>query len=154
MTATEPVAIVNTGHVGLNVVDVDRSTRFYRDALRLEVTAEGTDAAHRYAFLAQGGQLLITLWQQADGRFSTTQPGLHHLAFQVPSLDEVRAAEARLRQLGAEFVYDGVMAHDEGAPSGGIFFLDPDGTRLEIYAPAGADGEPAPSGSAPTCGFF
>jgi hypothetical protein len=40
----------------------------------------------------------------------------------------------------------------EGAASGGIFFFDPDGIRLEIFTPTGAD--VAPSGTAPTCGFF
>ncbi|MEV5257368.1 VOC family protein [Streptomyces anulatus] len=38
--------------------------------------------------------------------------------------------------------------------SGGIFFSDPDGIRLEIYAPTGADPADAPTSGAPTCGFF
>ncbi|MFJ5995167.1 hypothetical protein [Streptomyces sp. NPDC092370] len=42
----------------------------------------------------------------------------------------------------------------ERAASGGIFFFDPDGIRLEIFTPTGADVAPAPSGTAPTCGFF
>ena len=50
--------------------------------------------------------------------------------------------------------HGGIVPHGEGASSGGIFFEDPDGTRLEIYAPAGANTAPAPSGTAPTCGFF
>lgn len=37
----------------------------------------------------------------------------------------------------------------EGAASGGIFFFDPDGIRLEIFTPTGADVAPAPSGTAP-----
>lgn len=45
------------------------------------------------------------------------------------------------------------MPHREGAQSGGIFFEDPDGTRLEIYAKDGASGA-APVTGAPTCGFF
>jgi hypothetical protein len=35
-----------------------------------------------------------------------------------------------------------------------VFFTDPDGTRLEVYAPSGAEGATAPAGAAPTCGFF
>jgi catechol 2,3-dioxygenase-like lactoylglutathione lyase family enzyme len=154
MTTTEIPTTLRPGHVGINVVDIERSTGFYRDAFGLEVAAEGTDADHHYAFLAADGVLLITLWQQASGRFSANGPGLHHLAFQVESLDAVRAAEARLRALGAEFAHDGVVAHAEGVPSGGIFFLDPDGTRLEIYAPDGGEDADAPTGAAPTCGFF
>jgi lactoylglutathione lyase len=47
-----------------------------------------------------------------------------------------------------------VVAHREGSASGGIFFHDPDGTRLEIYAPSGAENAPVPDAAAPTCGFF
>ncbi|HYN95530.1 MAG TPA: hypothetical protein VES42_16910 [Pilimelia sp.] len=67
---------------------------------------------------------------------------------------EVRAAEATLREAGAVFAYDGVVPHGEGAASGGIFFTDPDGIRLEIYAPDGAQALTAPVPAAPTCGFF
>jgi lactoylglutathione lyase len=71
----------------------------------------------------------------------------------VPSADDVRAAEERLRARGAAFAYDGIVAHREGAHSGGIFFEDPDGTRLEIYTAEGVTGS-APAGGRPACGFF
>ncbi|MFE2724532.1 VOC family protein [Kitasatospora sp. NPDC059327] len=143
-----------TGHVGLNVTDLDRSTAFYRSVLGLEVVNEGTDPERRFAFLGRDGRLVITLWQQSAGTFATAAPGLHHLSFQVDSLDEVRAAERLLRELGAEFAHDGVVPHSEGAASGGIFFTDPDGIRLEIYTPKGVEDIAAPAGTAPTCGFF
>ncbi|MDT7621581.1 MAG: lactoylglutathione lyase, partial [Pseudonocardiales bacterium] len=39
--------------------------------------------------------------------------------------------------------------------SGGVFFTDPDGIRLEVYTPSGLAGkDAAPVGEAPTCGFF
>ncbi|MFF8770003.1 VOC family protein [Kitasatospora sp. NPDC015120] len=147
---------LQTGHVGLNVTDLARSTAFYRRVLGLEPIGEGADDEHRFAFLGRDGRLVLTLWQQSEGSFPTGAPGLHHLSFQVESLDEVLAAEALLRELGASFAHDGVVPHREGAASGGIFFTDPDGIRLEIYTPAGVDatGAEAPTGSAPTCGFF
>lgn len=143
-----------TGHVGLNVSDLDRSVAFYRRALGLDLAGEGRDGDQRWAYLAARGRLLLTLWQQADGPYRPGAAGLHHLAFQVDTIDEVRAAEARLREAGAAFAHDGVVPHGEAADSGGVFFHDPDGTRLEIYAPTGAGGSPAPHGPAPTCGFF
>lgn len=147
-TATTP------GHVGLNVTDLERSVDFYRRALGFEQLGASTDGEHRYAFLGHDGTLRLTLWQQSNGAFSTHTPGLHHLSFQVDSIDEVRTVEAVLKELGASFAHDGVVAHREGAASGGIFFTDPDGIRLEVYTLNGVDAEPAPSGSAPTCGFF
>ncbi|MEU4340515.1 VOC family protein [Nocardia sp. NPDC023852] len=143
-----------TGHIGLNVSDLNRSVDFYRRALGFEQLAASTDGDRRWAFLGAGGKLVVTLWEQSDGAFSTEKPGLHHLSFQVDSLDQVRVVERVLRELSVTFAYDGVVAHGEGVASGGIFFTDPDGIRLEVYAPSGAETAPAPSGAAPTCGFF
>ncbi|MFD7560192.1 MULTISPECIES: VOC family protein [unclassified Streptomyces] len=151
---TTAISTLRTGHVGLNVTDLERSLAFYRDALGFRVLGEGKEEGRRFAFLGQDGELVLTLWQQADGAYAPTAAGLHHLAFSAGAIEEVRAYEERLRGLGVEFAYEGVVAHREGAASGGIFFHDPDGTRLEISVPTGAEGAPAPSESAPTCGFF
>ncbi|MFE2327676.1 VOC family protein [Streptomyces sp. NPDC059385] len=151
---TTAISTLRTGHVGLNVTDLERSLAFYRDALGFQVLGEGKEEGRRFAFLGQEGELVLTLWQQADGAYAPTAAGLHHLAFSAAAIEEVRAYEERLRGLGVEFAYEGVVAHREGAASGGIFFHDPDGTRLEISVPTGAEGAPAPSETAPTCGFF
>ncbi len=145
---------LTTGHIGLNVTDLARSTAFYRQVFEFEVIGEQTAGDRRYAFLGRDGALLVTLWQQSDGQFPVDRPGLHHLSFQVPDIDAVRRAEATLRDLDVEILHDGVVPHGEGASSGGVFFTDPDGIRLEIFAPAGADIAPAPTQGAPTCGFF
>jgi lactoylglutathione lyase len=152
MTATLPQ--LAPGHVGLNVTDLDRSVDFYRRALGFEQLGISNDGDRRFAFLGFGGNLALTLWQQSDGEFSTRTPGLHHLSFQVDTIEQVCTVEAGLKDLGVTFAHDGVVAHREGAASGGIFFTDPDGIRLEVYAPSGAEAEPAPDGAAPTCGFF
>ncbi|MFF9894778.1 VOC family protein [Streptomyces longispororuber] len=146
-----------TGHVGLNVTDLDRSLGFYRDVLGFEVIGEGgaDDAPdRRFAFLGRAGTLTLALWQQAGGAYDSGRAGLHHLSFEVDSLAAVQEYERELRAHGVEFAYDGVVPHAEGAASGGVFFHDPDGTRLEIYTRAGAGAGTAPSGPAPTCGFF
>ncbi|GAA2739737.1 VOC family protein [Kitasatospora cinereorecta] len=146
---------LQTGHVGLNVTDLARSTAFYRRVLGLDLVAEGQDPKRPFAFLGRHGAPVLTLWQQSDGDHDTARPGLHHLSFRAESLDEVRAAEEVLKEIGAEFAHEGVVPHAEGATSGGIFFFDPDGIRLEIFTPSGvpADTE-APTPAAPTCGFF
>ncbi|MFD3720470.1 VOC family protein [Streptomyces sp. NPDC058674] len=151
---TSVISGLRTGHVGLNVTDLDRSLAFYRDALGFPVLGEGKEEGRRFAFLGQGGELALTLWQQADGAFAPASAGLHHLAFSAGTVEEVREYEERLRSLGVDFAYEGVVSHGEGAASGGIFFHDPDGTRLEISVPVGAEGAPAPIAGAPTCGFF
>ncbi|MGH9133961.1 MAG: VOC family protein [Ilumatobacteraceae bacterium] len=152
MTTITPA---RTAHVGINVVDLERSTDFYATALGLEPGAPGEHDGSRFAFLTAGGKPVVTLWEQSTGEFATDRPGLHHLAFEVDDAEALHAARERIARLGARFAHDGVVAHREGASSGGVFFFDPDGTRLEIYAPNG-DHEvgAAPHGDAPTCGFF
>jgi lactoylglutathione lyase len=150
MTATA----LRTGHVGLNVTDLARSTAFYRRIFDFDVIAEQADGDRSFTFLGRDGATLVALWQQSDGTFVADRPGLHHLSFQAPDIDAVRRAEVVLRELDVELVYDGIVPHGEGASSGGLFFTDPDGIRLEIYAPTGADTAPAPTQGAPTCGFF
>ncbi|MEU7552050.1 VOC family protein [Streptomyces sp. NPDC044571] len=148
------ISTLRTGHVGLNVTDLDRSLAFYRDALGFALLGEGKEDGRRFAFLGHDGELVLTLWQQADGAYVPATAGLHHLALAADTIEQVREYEARLRELGTDFAYEGVVAHREGAASGGIFFHDPDGTRLEISVPAGAENAPAPTAGAPTCGFF
>ncbi|WP_151771173.1 VOC family protein [Streptomyces abyssomicinicus] len=145
---------LQTGHVALNVTDLERSLGFYRELFGLDVLEDGKDGDRRWALLGRDGRLLVALWEQSEAAFATDRAGLHHLSFQVETVEEVQEAEQALRALGAEFAYEGVVPHGEGAASGGIFFTDPDGIRLEIYAPTGADPSAAPVAGAPTCGFF
>jgi lactoylglutathione lyase len=151
---TTSTTIDVTGHIGLNVRDLPRAVEFYRDVFGLDQQARSDEEGSRFAFLGSEDRLLLTLWEQSDRGFSGSTAGLHHLSFQVESLSEVERVEARLRERGARFQYEGVVSHGEGAPSGGIFFEDPDGIRLEVYAPSAGEEAPAPSGAAPTCGFF
>jgi lactoylglutathione lyase len=142
------------GHIGLNVRDLARSKRFYQDVFGFDLAGESNDEGRIFVFLAQNNAIVLTLWQQTDESFATNRAGLHHLAFQVDSIERVKEAEQRLRQLGVVIHYGGVTAHAEGADSGAVYFDDPDGIRLEICAPTGASHSPAPNSGAPACGFF
>lgn len=143
-----------TGHVGLNVSDIERSKSFYQEVFGFDVLGESNEAEKRFAFLSKNQKLVLTLWQQSEERFGKSTAGLHHLSFQVETIEAVKAAENKLKEIGAKLIYDGIVPHAEGRQSGGIFFEDPDGIRLEIYAPTGADEYEAPTGDAPSCGFF
>lgn len=145
---------VETGHIGLSVTNLGRSVEFYQQIFGFQVLQQSADGGRPFAFLGNGKTLVLTLWQQSNDKFGKRNSGLHHLSFQVGSLDEVRQAEVRVRAIGAKLIYDGPVAHAEGAASGGIYFEDPDGIRLEIYTPSGLSGHPAPAAEGPTCGMF
>lgn len=143
-----------TGHIGLNVNDLTRSVQFYEEVFGFQKRGESREKGKEFAMLSNRGKLVLTLWQQSSDGFSGQRAGLHHLSFEVGSIEEIKAIEARLHNLGAKFIYDGIVSHSEGAKSGGIFFEDPDGIRLEIFAPAGAEEYHTPTAEAPACGFF
>ena len=145
---------IQTGHIGLNVTDIARAKAFYESVFGFETIKESTQPNREFAFLAEGETLVLTLWKQSEGCFAKSSPGLHHLSFLVPDIDAVRAIELKALAAGAEFAYEGIVPHAEGAQSGGIFFEDPDGVRLEVFTTTGADEQPAPTDGAPTCGFF
>ncbi|MGE3288687.1 MAG: VOC family protein [Pseudonocardia sp.] len=154
---------LRTGHVGLNVTDLERSRAFYQDVFGLELLGQSTGEGRRFAFLGNPDvtsedfldKLAITLWEQSTGEFATGTPGLHHLAFHVGSVEEVERVRDRVSNLGATLLYEGeIVPHSSDFESGGFFFLDPDGARLEVCAPAGVAREHAVAGAAPSCGFF
>jgi len=143
-----------TGHIGLNVNDLGRSKEFYQEIFGFEVRSESTDENRKYAMLAKDGKLVLTLWQQSSVEFSKETAGLHHLSFQAKSIDQIKEVEANLRKRGAKLIYDGIVLHSEGAKSGGIFFEDPDGIRLEIFIAEALGEYSAPEKGASACGFF
>lgn len=148
-----PAQTITTGHVGLNVTDLDRSVDFYREALGLEVVGRSDADGRRYAFLGHDGAPMITLWQQSGAPFAVDRAGLHHLAFQVGDVAALAEVELRLRGLGAA-IRDDSGVPGETAAAGQLFCYDPDGIRLEVYALQRPPQPPAAPGDGPACGFF
>jgi catechol 2,3-dioxygenase len=118
------------GHVHLKVSDLERAVAFYRDVLGFEEMARYGDGA---AFLSAGGyhhHIGLNTWESAGAppppRYST---GLYHFAILLPSRRELARTFVRLLQHGVEI--DG--ASDHGV-SEAIYFRDPDGNGIEIYA--------------------
>lgn len=147
---TSPGWTLQTGHIGLNVTNLERSINFYQNVFGFKTMLESSEDGRKFAFLGDGQDIVLTLWEQSAGRFPSHMPGLHHLSFQLALIDEVRQAEQKLHDLKVKLLYQGIVPHAEGADSGGIFFEDPDGIRLEIFSPTGAGNRTAPVAGAPT----
>ena len=149
--------LTGVGHIGLNVSRITEAQAFFTDTLGFDLLGAGDKDGSPYAFLGLGGALVLTLWgQSATGTaFRADTPGLHHLAFAVENIAHLEEIRQRLTGRGVTFFHAGaVVAHREGGASSAIYFAGPDGIRLEITAPDGGAGLPAPAGAAPTCGFF
>ena len=142
-----PFRIAKIGHVVLNVSDLERSTRFYTEILGFAVSdVYPTETV-------PGGMVFMRC--NADhhgvalvGALAGPAPhiDLHHLAFDVPTLDEVLRARDHLRRCGVPIDFEG---RRRAGCQIAVEFRDPDGHRLEIYwglDQIGSDGRSRPSG--------
>jgi catechol 2,3-dioxygenase len=116
------------GHVVLKVRDARKSREFYTRALGLKVAHE--DLERGTVFLSFGEQHHeLALFQLATGEApQEKQPGLHHVAWQLGSFEELQAAYRELGQLGIA-----VEATVEHNVTRSVYFPDPDGNRVELY---------------------
>lgn len=126
-----PFSLGKIGHIALHVADLERSKRFYIDVLGFEVSDEYGDD------MMPGGAVFLRCNPDHHGiaLFPASQPmaeggGMHHMAFEVPSLDDVVRARAHLRAAGVPIDFDG---RRRAGVQIAVEFRDPDGHRLEIY---------------------
>jgi catechol-2,3-dioxygenase len=123
------------GHVVLKVRDAARSRDFYTRTLGLKVAHE--NLAQGMVFLSFGREHHdLALFQLASGETpAAAQPGLHHMAWQLSSLDELRAAYREIKAMGIP-----VESTVEHNVTSSMYFPDPDGNRVELYCDMTDDG--------------
>ena len=54
VTTNIQIQTIQTGHVGLNVSDLEGSKRFYQEVLGFQVMGESQEEGRRFAFLGDG----------------------------------------------------------------------------------------------------
>ena len=129
-----PFQLGKIGHVALYVSDIKASTQWYQDVLGFEVSDEYEEGV--IPGVPGGAAFLrcnpdhhgIALFQATEQ--NPAGAGLHHLAFEVPTLDDVFKARAHLRKHNAPIDFDG---RRRAGVQIAVEFRDPDGHRLEIY---------------------
>ena len=120
--------VVCIDHLAIRVRDYEKSKAFYSalfDFLGFEVLDEypqmmgWTNGRTRY-WIGQA--------EEPDHKFRIGQPGFHHYAFQLRSRKDVDELQAFLEEQGAE-IFDPADEYYEDYYA--VFFLDPDGLKLE-----------------------
>jgi catechol-2,3-dioxygenase len=123
------IPVTRLNHAVLYVRDLDTSVEFYRQAFGFEEIAR--EGGGRMAFLRARGSAnhhdlgLLALGPQAP-RPPRGATGLYHLAWEVPTIDDLAAAAGSLAELGA---LSG--ASDHGATKS-LYGQDPDGNEFEV----------------------
>ena len=115
------------GHIVLKVRDAAASRDFYMRTLGLKVAAE--DLQQGMVFLSCGEQHHdLALFQLAAGETpAEAQPGMHHMAWNIGSFEDLREAYRELKAAGVP------MRLTEHNVTRSIYVHDPDGNRVELY---------------------
>ncbi|MGQ0675196.1 MAG: VOC family protein [Rhodospirillales bacterium] len=132
------VRVLGVDHVSIRVSDFQRSKRFYQGLLGFlgfVVEGEYDDAAGWH-----NGKTVFWIGQaDAEGRrrpFRLGNSGLHHYAFELAKRSDVDELYAYLKRHGVEVVDPPGEYYAGGYYA--VYFLDPDGIKLEgmFYPPA------------------
>jgi catechol-2,3-dioxygenase len=125
------MAITGMNHAVLYVRDARRNAAFYRDVLGFTTVIE--DGGGAFVFLrapASNNHHDIAFFSIGDHAGASTAGhqtvGMYHIAWEVPTLDDLEAIRERLAEAGAL-----VGASDHGANKS-LYAKDPDGLEFEV----------------------
>ena len=124
------------GHVVLKARDLQRAEKFYTELLGFEVVARLQRP--RGVFFSLGAQHhdLAVLEVPAEAEApQENQVGLHHVALQVESFEELKEFYRILKAHNVTIT----STTDHGITKS-IYFLDPEGNRFELFCDVGEDG--------------
>jgi len=124
------VSVVGVDHLVVSVGDFEKSKAFY--APLMEFLGFGVEAEYETMMgWANGKTLFWIAAADAEGRkhkYRKGDIGFHHYAFRLRSRKDVDALQAFLEARGARIVDPAGEYYDDYYA---VFFLDPDGMKLE-----------------------
>lgn len=123
--------MTNLGHVVFYVRDLERSVKFYTEAVGLGLS--GMIFNGRAALLSGGSthhELLLIQVGEAQGPVQGRRIGLYHVGWKIgDSVEQLKALYDKLNEL--DYHIDGLSDH---TISHSIYLRDPDGNEVELYA--------------------
>jgi len=113
--------VLGLNHVTFSVADLDRAFQFYREVLGMRPVARWYKGAYLTA-----GDLWLCLNLEAEFGGRVANPAYDHIAFTVAAKD-FEVMRTRLVEAGAG------SWHENRSEGDSLYFLDPDGHKLEIH---------------------
>jgi len=128
MSDSNAIPVMGINHAVLYVRDAQASSRFYQAAFDFEVVGEmGSSAVFLKARNGTNHHDLGLFSVGANAApLAPHRVGLYHLAWEVPTIDDLAAARAHLVELGA------LVGESDHGVSKSLYAHDPDGNEFEV----------------------
>ena len=121
---------MSLGHLGIDVINVDKMVEFYTDVLGFKVTDRGRAGGGKgpeLVFFSRNPEehhQIVMAATRSDGQRTT----INQISFRVNNFAEVRQVYNKLVESGV----NGIEPVDHGSALS-VYFPDPEGNRIEVY---------------------
>ncbi len=127
------VKIESLGHVVIKVRDLKVAEQFYNQVLGIPIQSRSEAEQMTFFTLGQHHDFAVIAIGAKAAAPNADAVGTHHIAFKVGDLDALREAKARLEAEGV------TVAPVDHHVTKSLYFSDPDGNALELYADGSDD---------------
>ncbi len=125
--------IESLGHVVIKVRDLDVAEQFYNEVLGIPIQSRSEAEQMTFFTLGQHHDFAIIAIGAEAAPPGSDALGTHHIAFKVGDIGALREAKTRLEAEGV------TVAPVDHHVTKSLYFSDPDGNALELYADGSDD---------------
>lgn len=118
--------ITGIDHLNLNIKDIEKSKKFYKDVFDLEEKEKGiSSAGNPYTIIGKKNGFYLCLYESIKGN-EVPIGFLNHFGVHITNFDEILP---KLDERGISYQYGG---HVEYERSRSVYIVDPNGIEIEI----------------------
>ena len=125
--------IESLGHVVIKVRDLEVAEQFYHGVLGIPIQSRSEAQQMTFFTLGQHHDFAVIAIGAKAAAADTKAVGTHHIAFKVGGLEALREAKESLEAEGI------MVAPVDHHVTKSLYFSDPDGNALELYADGSED---------------
>jgi catechol 2,3-dioxygenase len=125
--------IESLGHVVIKVRDHEMAEQFYNGVLGIPIQSRSEADQMTFFSLGQHHDFAVIAIGRDAPAPNADAVGTHHIAFKVAGIDKLREAKSRLEAEGI------VVAPVDHLVTKSLYFSDPDGNAIELFADGSND---------------